>query len=77
MGDSYDNAVVESVNSLHKTELIYSRYWNSAFEVEYETMNWVYWWNTKRLHGEINLRAPQEVVDEYYAYDTARVLATP
>lgn len=76
VGDSYDNAMAESVNSLYKTELIYSRYWNSAFEVEYETMNWVHWWNNERLHGQINLHTPKEVEQQYYANNTAPVLAT-
>lgn len=76
VGDSYDNAMAESVNGLYKTELIYSRSWNSAFEVEYETMNWVHWWNNTRLHGQLDLRTPTEVENEYHAHNTARVLAT-
>ncbi len=45
------NALAETVNGLYKTELIYARpAWPSVTEVEFQTMNWVYWWNTKRLH---------------------------
>lgn len=42
VGDSYDNALAESVNALYKTELIYSRSWANTFEVEYATMNWLH-----------------------------------
>lgn len=77
VGDSYDNALAEAVNSLYKTGLIYSRSWNTAFEVEYETMNWVHWWNTQRLHSSLGLRTPQETEDDYHAVNTAPVLTTP
>ena len=47
VGDSYDNALAETVNGLYKTELIYSkRIWDSVSEVELATMGWVHWWNT-------------------------------
>lgn len=76
VGDSYDNAMAESVNGLYKTELIYSRRWSTALQVEYETMLWVHWWNTKRLHGELGMRTPQEVEDEYYALNAELALET-
>lgn len=76
VGDSYDNAMAESVNSLYKTELIYSRSWATTFEVEYETMNWVHWWNNQRLHGCLGLRTPQEIEDAYHTRNTRPVLLT-
>lgn len=50
-GDPYDNALAETVNGLYKTELVYARpALPSATEVEFQTMSWVPWWNTRRLH---------------------------
>ena len=42
VGDSYDNALAETVNGLYKTELIYSQTWETLSEVEFTTMNWVH-----------------------------------
>lgn len=54
-GDAYDNALAETVNGLYKAELIYARpAWPSATEVEFQTMNWVHWWNTTRLHEALD-----------------------
>jgi len=51
-GDSYDNALAESVNGLYKTELIWRRGpWRTVEEVELATLGWVDWWNHRRLHG--------------------------
>jgi putative transposase len=51
-GDSYDNALAESVNGLYKTELIWRRGpWRTVEEVELATLRWVDWWNHRRLHG--------------------------
>lgn len=66
-GDSYDNALAESVNGLYKTELIWGRAsWQSASEVEWATMQWVWWWNNERLHESLGYRTPVEVEQEYY-----------
>ena len=57
VGDSYDNALAETVNGLYKTELIYSRpVWETASTVELATMGWVNWWNTQRLHETLDYR---------------------
>ena len=50
-GDSYDNALAESVNGLYKAELV-NRHgpWRSVEQLEAATAAWVYWWNTGRLH---------------------------
>lgn len=51
-GDSYDNALAESVNGLYKGELIWrGGPWRTAEDVELATLAWVDWWNHRRLHG--------------------------
>jgi putative transposase len=53
-GDSYDNALAETVNGLYKAELI-GRHgpWRTADQVELATLAWVGWWNQRRLHGAL------------------------
>ena len=65
IGDSYDNALAETVNGLYKTELIYSRAWRSCSEVEWATLNWVYWWNNHRLHESLGYATPEEIIASY------------
>ena len=66
-GDAYDNALAETVNGLYKTELIYNRpAWPPATEVEFETMNWIHWWNTSRLHEALDYQTPSEVEASYH-----------
>jgi putative transposase len=53
-GDSYDNALAESFNGLYKWELIYRRGpWRGLEDVEFATLEYVDWFNNRRLHGEI------------------------
>lgn len=66
VGDSYDNALAETVNGLHKAELICSkRLWESVEAVEPATMGWVHWWNTARLHEAHGHHTPAEVEVAY------------
>ena len=66
-GDSYDNALAESVIGLYKTELIRQRGpWRGLDEVEYATLEWVHWYNTKRLFGPIGYVAPFQHETNYY-----------
>lgn len=66
VGDSYDNALAETVNGLYKTEISYSkRVWPSATAVEIATLDWVHWWNTARLHESLDYRTPAEVEAAY------------
>ena len=66
-GDAYDNALAETVNGLYKTELFYDRpAWPAATEVEFETLNWVHWWNTSRLHEALDDQTPSEVEASYH-----------
>lgn len=75
-GDSYDNAMAEALNSLYKHELIYKKGpWTSTNAVEIATAEWVYWYNTTRLHGELDYRPPTEVEAAYweqYAVNSAQ-----
>lgn len=67
VGDSYDNALAETVNGLYKAELVYRQpVWRSLADVEFATMNWVHWWNTARLHEHLGYRTPDEVETAYY-----------
>lgn len=61
-GDSYDNALAESVNGAYKAELVRERLFDSVARVEAETAGWVRWWNEGRLHQGLGYRTPQEVV---------------
>lgn len=71
-GDSYDNALAEAVNGLYKAEIIHSRrLWPSVTAVEMATMDWVQWWNTRRLHENLDYRTPTEVEVSYTQQLTA------
>jgi putative transposase len=67
-GDSYDNALAESVNGLYKAELI-NRHgpWRTVDEVELATAEWVHFWNTKRLHGACGDIPPVEFEAAYHS----------
>jgi putative transposase len=68
IGDSYDNAMAESVNGLYKTELIRRQGpWRHAEHVELETLAWVDWFNNRRLHSELGDIPPAEFEAEHYA----------
>jgi putative transposase len=65
-GDSYDNALAESVNSLYKGELIARRGpWRSVEQVELATAEWVDWWNRERIHGACGGIPPAEFEAAY------------
>jgi transposase InsO family protein len=66
-GDSYDNALAESIIGLYKSELIYRRGpWKNLEAVEYETFKWIDWFNTRRLLGPIGDVPPIEFEQTYY-----------
>jgi len=70
VGDSYDNALAETVNGLYKTELIYGpdqRPWKKIEDVELATLSWVHWFNTQRLHGYLDDVPPIEYEEAHYA----------
>lgn len=59
-GDSYDNALAESVNGLYKTELVHRQTWRTVTDLEIATFQWVDWYNTRRLHSAIGNIPPTE-----------------
>jgi putative transposase len=66
-GDSYDNALAEAVNGLYKAELIGPHGpWRTADQVELATLEWVQWWNQRRLHGALDHIPPAEHEALYY-----------
>ncbi len=66
-GDSYDNALAESVNGLYKAELINRRGpWRSIGDVELATAAWVDFWNTRRLHSACGDIPPAEFEEAYH-----------
>lgn len=75
IGDSFDNAMAESVIGLFKTELFRNRavlervggHWKGLDDLEVETCGWVSWFNEERLHGELDDCTPAEVEAAYYA----------
>ena len=73
VGDSYDNALAETINWLFKTELIKARQpWRTLDEVELATLEWVWWFNNTRLHSELGYRTPVEIENAYYDSQHAR-----
>lgn len=68
VGDSYDNALAESIIGLFKTEVIkFLGPWKSVGQVEWETLKWVDWYNNTRLHSAIGYVTPQEAEEAFYA----------
>jgi len=66
-GDSYDNAAAESLIGLFKTELIRSRGpWKGLDDVELATLEWVDWFNHRRLHSYCSYLPPAEFEATYY-----------
>jgi len=76
VGDSYDNALAESVIGLFKTEVInFLGPWKSMGQVEWQTLKWVAWYNAERLHSAINYMTPNEAENAFYANLNADVKA--
>jgi len=68
VGDSYDNALAESIIGLFKTEVIkFLGPWKSVGQVEWETLKWVDWYNNTRLHSAIGYVTPTEAEEAFYA----------
>ncbi len=73
VGDSYDNALAETVNALYKTELIRGPGqgpWRTVEDVELATLGWVHWHNNDRLHGYLDDVPPVEFEAAYAAQKT-------
>jgi len=68
VGDSYDNALAETINGLYKAELIWRKGpWRSFEAVEFATLEWVDWFNNRRLLEPIGNIPPAEAEARYYA----------
>ncbi|HBI9847321.1 TPA: IS3-like element IS1203 family transposase, partial [Escherichia coli] len=66
-GDSYDNAMAESINGLYKAEVIHRKSWKNRAEMELATLTWVDWYNNRRLLGRLGHTPPAEAEKAYYA----------
>jgi putative transposase len=76
VGDSFDNALAETINGLYKTELIKPRGpWRTLDAVEYATAEWVDWFNHRRLYEYCGDIPPAEAEQRYYARQTAQPTA--
>ena len=68
VGDSNDNALAETINGLYKAEVIHRRGpWKSFDAVEFATLEWVDWFNHRRLLEPIGNIPPAEAEAQYYA----------
>jgi transposase InsO family protein len=68
VGDSYDNALAETINGLYKAEVIHRRGpWRSFEAVEFATLEWVDWFNRRRLLEPLGFIPPAEAEENYYA----------
>ena len=80
VGDSFDNALAETVNGYYKAELVrgpdHPGPWKTVEELELATLGWVHWHNQDRLHGFIGDVPPAEFEEAFYAEQRqAKVLA--
>ena len=66
VGDSYDNALAETINGLYKAEVVHRRSWRSREELELATLRWVDWYKHRRLLGSIGYILPAEAEANYY-----------
>ena len=65
-GDSYDNALAETINGLYKAEVIHRRTWKTREAVELATLTWVSWFNNHRLMGPLGYIPPAQAEANYY-----------
>src|SRR5690606_23647616 len=66
VGDSYDNALAETINGLYKAEVIHRQSWKSREAVELATLTWLDWFNHQRLLGPLGNVPPAEAEAAYY-----------
>jgi putative transposase len=76
VGDSNDNALAETINGLYKAELIHRRGpWRNFEAVEFATLEWVDWFNNRRLLEPIGNIPPAEAEEQYYAQNRDHPMA--
>ncbi len=78
VGDAYDNALMESIIGLFKTECIHTNVFHNGpyrniTDVEYATAGWVDWWNNRRLHSTLEMITPNEHEQAHYAANSSQV----
>ena len=79
-GDSYDNALAETINGLYKAEVIYGRGqgpWRTVEDVELATCRWVHWWNHSRLLWPIGGIPPDEYESTWHLRRENQALSGP
>jgi putative transposase len=78
VGDSYDNAMAESVIGLYKTECVrHDGPFRTVDDLELATLGWVHWFNTARLHSALNYMTPIEYEQDYYRQNNPRQQPLP
>ena len=76
VGDSYDNALAETIIGLYKTEVIHRRGpWRHIDAVEYATLEWIDWFNHRRLLEPIGNVPPAELESAYHRQQQALAMA--
>jgi transposase InsO family protein len=75
-GDSYDNALPETINGLYKAKLIYRQSWKSREAVEMATLKWVHWYNHQRLPSSIGYIPPAEAEANFHQQQAGQAMAT-
>ena len=71
IGDAFDNALMETINGLYKTECVRTTIFHDGpyktiADVEFATAGWVDWYNHRRLHGSLGMVSPDEFEAAYY-----------
>jgi putative transposase len=78
VGDSYDNAMAESVIGLYKTECVrHDGPWRTVDDLELGTLSWVHWYNTVRLHSAIGYQPPAQYEADYYRHNPSQQQPLP
>ena len=76
VGDSYDNALAETINGLYKTEVIHKNGpWKTLDDVELATLTWVDWFNNRRLYSALDYATPSEFEENYYQQNESSAAA--
>ena len=74
VGDSYDNALAETINGLYKAEVVHRRSWPGRDKLELATLHWVHWYNHQRLLEPIGNIPPAEAEAAYYRQHEERAM---
>lgn len=75
VGDSYDNALAETINGMYKAEVVHRKAWRSVDAVELATLNWVHWYNHQRLLEPIGYIPPAEAEANYLQQSQRHAIA--